>query len=766
MDINKLNRMFSTVRDTASLDEAIRVFAAAKDPNWRLAVHLSGGGIAILTARELEIALRRLGKAGLRHTTLQDLQDLLKAETSVDKNIYTQFSQGELDFMLNRSERRKLVVTMENGDLLGLFEPQERGDAFSAATEYILSQLGQSAKPPDRGIPLAPESPQPPQPPTPSPRHTNTCLVDTSENRSVVAKQASLEPGTEYALRVDIGVRSEDSIIDNPSPFPDEKLPPSETGHWLEVVTVSDDFTIPEPRHFLFLPRTGASWVCSCPPGSQFHLPGCEHQDYLYIPLTAPNKSGEATIRLGIYFANNLVESQLLTAHVGDPGQPGSGLRSHIDYSLNASLADISFLPPRTLNILTNQNTDGTHRLLIHGVPDREFHFQLTEGQMRKAIDDTRQGLRNVHFRVYGGQWGSKPQEENLLDENNAKPVDKFIEDIRQLAPVGFRLWSVLFTNQPAWGKELRLKLLAHSATIQVSRTQGSQFVYPWGLVYDIPLDSDLASHTPCRLLKQWDQYKDQVAQGLSECPFEAEHVLNTLCPYGFWGFKHAIEQPPKPPDDSRLKLSIDPGQDPVHMVMGLSTTLDGKLTTAHIQELQKELSGFTIDDYDSCQKIHQALGDNALELIYFYCHGRHTVVTQAGGDIIEDTFLEIGKSDHLNADDLIAWNQAGWDPEKHWHEISPLVFINGCHTTDMTPETLISFVDAFVGVYAAGVIGTEITIHQKLANEVAENFFAEFKAHKGVGEAIKRMRQSLLAKGNLLGLAYTPYCSVDLKLL
>jgi hypothetical protein len=93
------------------------------------------------------------------------------------------------------------------------------------------------------------------------------------------------------------------------------------------------------------------------------------------------------------------------------------------------------------------------------------------------------------------------------------------------------------------------------------------------------------------------------------------------------------------------------------------------------------------------------------------------------------------------------------------------LVFINGCHTAEITPRTLVQFVDAFAGVFAAGVIGTEIAVHQQVAGEAAEEFWRRLQAGASVGEALRGMRVHLLRKNNLIGLAYTAYCSADLRL-
>ena len=88
-----------------------------------------------------------------------------------------------------------------------------------------------------------------------------------------------------------------------------------------------------------------------------------------------------------------------------------------------------------------------------------------------------------------------------------------------------------------------------------------------------------------------------------------------------------------------------------------------------------------------------------------------------------------------------------------------PLVFINGCHTTALTPERALDLVTSFVeNANAAGVIGTEITIFEPLACEFAEHSLKWFLDGEPIGECVRRARVALLAKHNPLGLVYIPF--------
>ena len=153
-------------------------------------------------------------------------------------------------------------------------------------------------------------------------------------------------------------------------------------------------------------------------------------------------------------------------------------------------------------------------------------------------------------------------------------------------------------------------------------------------------------------------------------------------------------------------------------------------------------------------------LAEPALEFVYFYCHGQRQEVAGAEAQ----TWLSVGTAEVITPGDLFALDRSAWPPG-HWRRTAPLVFINGCHTVDITPRTLVQFVDAFADVYAAGVIGTEITLHQRVAGEAAERLWRGLAVGDPVGVAMRAMRLGLLTKGNLMGLAYTAYCSADLFL-
>jgi hypothetical protein len=597
--------------------------------------------------------------------------------------------------------------------------------------------------------------PRPSEPPS-EPRYVNVCLVDKVGGRAL---PGSSSPLTErwYDLRIHVAGHDTESVVQNyrDHAFPDARLPPRPGGHWLDAVAVSNDFQVQPDRHPFFLPHVGPSWVCGC--NGQRHT--CRPEDRrpaVLIPLRAPLEAGPAHVRIMVYFRNNLVQSQAMTADVAAHAGEGDGYTSWVDYSLTADLTDVGRLPARGLNILTNANADASHRIVFNDGDDKLLAFNLTEGQMRGAVDQARFALRDIHIVEGGGFFGKTMR--NRYDDQNGKPFAAFVDDLTALARVGWKLWATLLTNHPERRDELRNGRLAEPTTIQIARTRGSGFIFPWALVYDIPFDE--AAPSRCRLLDTWDAWRAEAEPGRG-CPYAADHRMNTLCPFGFWGFKHTIEQPPPMAGGKGLPLAIEAGNKPLELLAGVSLELDDALLKAHFQRVQSRLSQFAVRVCKSRKDITEGLARPAQELVYFYCHGRREKVP--GSDALSP-YLSVGDGEKIRPEHIIAWEQGAW-PKSHWRQTPPLVFINGCHTTDITPEALLNFVDAFASVNAAGVIGTEISVHQQVAGEVAEEFLFHFQSERSAGEAMRRVRTHLLRKGNLLGLAYTPFCSSDLRL-
>jgi chaperonin GroEL len=588
----------------------------------------------------------------------------------------------------------------------------------------------------------------------------------------LVPKKRSLMADTPYRLRVDIGPYRHESLESNPEPVPEEALPKNENGHWLEVVVSSNEleFAPAAARSSLFLPKTGPSWVCQCQPGSQHACAEHERNGFLYIPfMVASSEAGRARVRLGLYYARNLLQSQLIRATIAPQEIEAAPAHAVTDYRIIAGLGQLPSLPPRHLNILTNDNEDFSHQLIINGDSKEPLSYSLRETQVGKAMSRVRKALVNIHILTIGSA-GARGRKESRYRDDNSKSLDDYQGDLEKLAKRGRELWSAISGDRDAMQEQAaRLK---RKSAIQVSRVRGSRLVFPWAMVYDYELEtSPGTAYTHCRFIEEWYDPKTSVADISvpdipEECPHAVTHTRNMICPFGFWGLRHVIEQPPSMPNRRNLPTAIQ-GRAKALMVVALSRDLSSK---GHLSRLANLVGQRThMEPYDTRSAIEAALTQNsALELVYFYCHGRHVKLADPDDDD-ESTYLEVGNAEAVTTPDIDTWNY-GWD-STHWKAVSPLIVINGCHTTDMTPDALSSFVDSFTKAYASGVIGTETTVHENVASEAAERLFrhicneATLARGEAVGESIRKMRFELLRKGNVMGLTYTAYCSGALAL-
>jgi hypothetical protein len=533
--------------------------------------------------------------------------------------------------------------------------------------------------------------------------------------------------------------------------WPDEYLPQREDGHWLQLVAASvDPELVANPIEWIFLPVHGSAWKCDCEPGGSHNCDREDRRDHVDFVVIAPGEPGVAKVRLTAYYELNAVQSLLFTARVGKSG----GTRCVIDYSLTAHLAGVGRLAPRALSIVTNDDAPGTHTLYVNGRADDPYSYTLTDGQIGSTAADAREYL----FRA---QVVPKTKDTFAYGRRNEKPRALFLDDLRVLAVIGYSLFSGLF---PVVERRKRLVNSLRDASaksdgravIQVSRTGGSTLAFPWYLVYDIPITGKGGKARPCSFLEKWDPESSELTTLPTRCPHEDEHGNDVLCPYGFWGFAHIVELPPYVDPDSPRRNSIREQalDSPLTITVGASPALDRDLTDAHMTAL-REVFGAKPVPSASGEQMLKALAED-VDVGYFYCHG-DTQVSESGR--VMGPLLMFTEIDKVAPRDVYAQADGVW-PDTHWQERRPLIFINGCHTTNLSPEILAQFVSAFVGSRAAGVIGTEVSIHQQIANDAAQEFFRQIRGvNATVGSSIQRMRRALLAKGNVLGLAYTAYC-------
>lgn len=246
------------------------------------------------------------------------------------------------------------------------------------------------------------------------------------------------------------------------------------------------------------------------------------------------------------------------------------------------------------------------------------------------------------------------------------------------------------------------------------------------------------------------------------ECPC-GPHDQDVLCPFGFWGYRYAIEQISS--SDKPVTSIVPPPK--CEIVVGETKFgVDLGRLNQHVARLKLLVEqapfGAKLREGTNKASLETLLGAD-LPFVYFYCHGEKVNVADA------NVFLTVGDREPITAQDIVGWTMNWFRKLKRliWNEVRPLIFINACSSAAIEPATLVGLVQAFIGRgRAAGVIGTEVRVNQELAMDVAEQFVAAwFSQRKSVEDALRGVRMDFLRQGNLLGLAYTPYCWSELSL-
>src|SRR5262249_19598552 len=127
------------------------------------------------------------------------------------------------------------------------------------------------------------------------------------------------------------------------------------------------------------------------------------------------------------------------------------------------------------------------------------------------------------------------------------KSREQFRKHLSGMAEFGYDMYTSLVISH---GDEFEQKLqgaLTHPAIIQAARMRSCKFVFPWALMYDLPVVPGPKNEV-CREFMQMLEHgasADDLAQQpciTHGCPNRKN--VNVVCPSGFWGFRHTIEQP------------------------------------------------------------------------------------------------------------------------------------------------------------------------------------------------------------------------------
>jgi hypothetical protein len=665
-----------------------------------------------------------------------------------------------------------------------------------------------------------------------APRVLNAGFADPKTERVLRANEPLIADSF-YDLLVDVGPRWNKipSLVKGNAEFPEEALDePSRDGYEIQVMFVSQDFNVKTDTREgpdyapgleslrMFVPaRTGRSFPLK--KGEERNRQG----PVVFRVQTPSLKAGRTTAhgRLCLYYQNNLIQSASVNMTVVGKQKLRRSIEVEneivVDFRLTGAFQNIESFQQREmildpskerrwaaeafepvyqsspenriqtkydvgLNITVNDDHSGEHRILVKNLSDLSPAWKsYNVSAMTTILDDARTYLegcfwkKDAHCDVFVDAEGQK---HDALNSKLGKDLDQFKCDIFKLATFGEKLFNTIFHDlqgsgleKAQWVRKLS-KALDTKTIIQVARTGQAQYVFPWALVYDIPLP-DWNKLRFCNVLeKEWKGgVRDQEPK--PRCLEHDADAKNVLCPYGFWGLKHYIEQPIPPLTNligdyellENMPTTINAGE---ALEVALGVTRDKTLSAVTIDEhLAELLHVFNIKTFvppggaDNWTAVCDML--KSPDVVYFLCHG------ETDG---RDSYLGIGLRDQRVEHRVYSTNLYSWARTQNlefwetWQNNHPLVFINGCHTFGLKPSDLLTFVSTFADLGASGVIGTEISVRLPVAVEIAQMVFEGLaKTNMTICDVMYQVRWKLASKGSLLGLAYTPYCMANLHL-
>lgn len=480
----------------------------------------------------------------------------------------------------------------------------------------------------------------------------------------------------------------------------------------------------------------------------------------LFFPVKAPANEGEYFLRSCIYHRGTLVQSREVRVVIARGGRSEeNALSSRVDYTLSHTLAPAALhtLGEHTLSILLNRGEDGTHGFrFFGGGGDYRRSASFDGHEVQALIASLRGSLRRV-------SWGSsdawKPGVAYRYDQEPT--FQSLLDDLIDMAKEGARAYDAIVRRLggDAKGEEALREAMRRPGLVQLALKESARLVLPIAMMFDHRLDTWLnpSDYHLCEaftIATADGAPLDQKPCFQGECPSRDDDTA--ICPSGFWGFRHALGVPVTLANEGADLQDPLPRGDGPSITVAVSADPEMQERDRHVNALLELFDPARSRVAKTRKDTIQALREATSHIVYFYCHGG------VEGDA-RVPYIQVGPmTDPKIARDTLRSSKITWSSPRS------LVFINGCHTTDLEPDRAIDLVSGFIETAgASGVIGTEITVFEPLATAFAEHFMQAFlRDGLTVGEAVRRARLLLLQKGlNPLGLVYVPFAVASLKL-
>ncbi|MFF2487580.1 CHAT domain-containing protein [Microbacterium sp. NPDC058062] len=387
------------------------------------------------------------------------------------------------------------------------------------------------------------------------------------------------------------------------------------------------------------------------------------------------------------------------------PTAPGSLIPvSSVGRALDAAQIDTSqFLG------LTFTEVNGRFRCVVSGDAHMEADLDVTREDLNSAVLNVRRVLLRVSHDTAA---------QNRIGMDGARTAEALLE----LAEAGILLFRKLFYLRPqntaaqAIGDTL-VELLAEAEGSRRIQFAIRGLAIPWHALY---LAATLKGEP------RWDR---------------------------FIGFRHVIEEVILNSRRTRPVISVEDG-------LSVGLHVDPRIDEEQGIPAVANQEGFwraamdrapaiTFAERTKNDELRSSLGaSSGDQVLAFLCHAG--LGTTDGGDPIpDDSWLQ------LSEDPVTVGQLTLWDDTSSSFEQGPLVFLNACQSTAVSPQFSVNFATYFLDRGARTVIGTECDIATVFADEFGRAVFGEILRGVTVGAALLAVRTQMLERGNPLGLAY-----------
>jgi hypothetical protein len=487
--------------------------------------------------------------------------------------------------------------------------------------------------------------------------------------------------------------------------FDDANLFPTGTDEvTLTVRLDSNDFYIPENTQELRVPHRGDSFN-----RTQFDI--------------SPKQNGSSKLKATVLKDRNFIQQIEYTFDVGN------GTPDQVKVVTKGRLTSMTdSVTPRDMSIMIESDSGSYECLLVSSFATKA-QLKITPAELANAVNVAHDEMLKVISHEREGTYVFQKK------VNIAKEDEQFA--LKTMAMAGYRLFQKIFFA---------------SASCQDSRRIGNY------------LRQELSNTN--------NTYKLKVVAEGAPIPWGSLYVGDVsdekrLCWDNFIGMRHMVDQKTLNSPDQVLGLtSIIPSKPKLFVGLNINEEIDSKMKAKHV-DLQlkwwskKVLTGHVkVIVRKNYSEIVKALKEKTTkdQILYFYCHATAGDLSPSSGP----GAASLGLSDRS-----VTLSELEVDaPIQELLEGNPLVFINACKSSQLSPEFYDGFVPYFMGKGARGIVGTECQIPALFARKWADRFFTRLLNGQPVGEAFLDLRREFRDKhNNPLGLFYGIYCDGDTRI-